>query len=69
MVDCPYCGKKLDPLGVVVRATMLLDSTIGYSKVEEIEETIEYYCPECGADLDFDSADELVKSMEELLSA
>jgi len=68
MVDCPYCGKKLDPLGVVVRATMFLDSTTGYSPVNEIEETLEYYCPECGADLDFDSADELAKSMEENLS-
>lgn len=68
MKVCSYCGKELTAIGVVVRAIMLLDSITGYSDVEEVEETIDYYCPECGVALDFDSADELAKSIEESLS-
>ena len=68
MKVCPYCNKELTTLGLVVRATMLLDSMIGYSDVEEVEETIGYYCPECGADLDFDKArqlaDEIVDELD-----
>lgn len=59
MKVCPYCNKELATLGVIVRATMLLDSMTGYSPIEEVEETIGYYCPECGADLDFDKASQL----------
>lgn len=69
MKTCPYCNKELTTLGVVVRATMLLDSTTGYSSVEEVEDTIGYYCPECGADLDFDKASELANEMVEELES
>ena len=67
MNTCPYCGKKLSTLGVIVRATMLLDSTSGYSAVEDVEETVGYYCPECGAELDFEKASQLADEMVEAL--
>ena len=69
MKTCPYCNKELTTLGVVVRATMLLNSTTGYSAVEDVEETIGYYCPECGADLDFDKASQLADEMIEELES
>lgn len=69
MKTCPYCNKELHTLGVVVRATMLLNSTTGYSDVEDVEETIGYYCPECGADLDFDKASQLADEMIEELES
>lgn len=64
---CPYCNKELTTLGVVVSATMLLDSMTGYSSIEDVEETIGYYCPECGAELDFDKARELENDIVEEL--
>jgi len=67
MKTCPYCNKELSTLGVVVCATMLLDSITGYSSVQEVEDTIGYYCPDCGADLDFDKASELANEMVEEL--
>lgn len=65
MKDCPYCSKELKALGVVVRATQILTPEDGYSSVEDIEDVIEYYCPECGSTLDFDQAKELADAMVE----
>jgi hypothetical protein len=46
---------------------MLLDSTSGYSAVEDVEETIGYYCVDCGAELDFEKASQLADEMVEAL--
>ncbi len=67
MNKCPYCNKEIESLGVVVRATMTLDSKMGYSSVEDIEETVGYYCVECGAELDFEKASQLADEMVERL--
>ena len=67
MNKCPYCSKEIESLGVVVKATMTLDSKIGYSSVEDIEETVGYYCVECGAELDFEKASQLADEMVERL--
>ena len=69
MKMCPYCGKNLTQLGVVVKATMLLDSRMGYSAVEDVEETIGYYCVECGAELDFEKASQLADAMVDALES
>lgn len=67
---CPYCNKEIETLGVVVKATMTLDARSGYSSVEDVEETIGYYCVDCGAELDFEMAsqlaDELVEEYEKI---
>ena len=67
MNSCPYCHKELSSLGVVVKATMTLDSISGYSAVEDVEETIGYYCVECGAELDFEKASQLADEMVDAL--
>ena len=56
---CPYCNKDITELGVIVRATQLLSPVTGYSSIEEIEETLGYYCPECGKTLDEEFGKEL----------
>lgn len=63
MTHCPYCSKELESLGAVVRATQILTPELGWSSIQEIEETVEYYCPECGCTLDFDQASELADAM------
>ena len=49
------CGHDLynDGLGVISAARQTLDTTMGWSGVEEIEEPISYYCPGCGSEIDF----------------
>ena len=51
---CPNCNTELDELGVVVQATMTLSPVTGYSSVEEVEDTLAYYCTQCGETLDYD---------------
>lgn len=58
MTNCPHCHKPIDELGLVVQATQTL-SPEGYSPIEEIEHTIEYYCPRCGNTLPTPLAQEL----------
>ena len=59
MTNCPHCHKPLYELGLVVQATQILSPITGYSHIEEIEHTIEYYCPRCGNTLPTDLAQEL----------
>lgn len=64
MTHCPYCMKEIKELGVVVKGTMTLSPTEGYSSVEEVEETLGYFCIDCGADLDFEKAKEVADQIE-----
>ena len=59
MTNCPHCHKSLSELGLVVQATQTLSPMEGYSPIEEIEHTIEYYCPSCGNTLPTELAQEL----------
>jgi len=63
---CPSCGKKLDDIGVCVRAQIHFDTlNAEYSSVEEIEGTDSYYCPECGNDLPFEETDKFIEEVGE----
>lgn len=63
MTHCPYCSKELDELGAIVQATQILTPEIGWSSIQDIEDVLGYYCPKCGATLDFENASELADSM------
>lgn len=63
MKTCPYCNKDIKQLGVVVQATLTLDPINGFSSVQEVEDTLGYYCTECGATLDFEKAAKLADEM------
>lgn len=60
---CPHCNAELDELGIVVQAKQFVNATTGYSRVEDIEETLGYFCPNCGNGLDYDFADDLAEAM------
>ena len=60
---CPNCNTELDELGVVVQATMTLSPITGYSSVEDVEDTLAYYCPQCGETLDYDYGQRVADAM------
>lgn len=66
-MKCPHCNKELYSIGTVVRATQYFDVDLKeYSGIKDIEETIEYYCPECGNELPFEEIyDYIDKLLEE----
>lgn len=65
-MKCPICHKELYEIGTVVQATQLFNIEVKqYSGVEEIEETIGYYCPECGADLPTEETEEYINNLLE----
>ena len=57
---CPVCGKNIEELGVVIRATQLLDLKKGkYTDIVDVEKTLSYYCPKCGEDINYGYASEV----------
>lgn len=60
---CPNCNTELDELGVVVQATMTLSPITGYSSVEDVEDTLAYYCPQCGETLDYEYGQSVADAM------
>ena len=77
MPICPKCHKKIDCLrevrSGVEKGEMFFDEEGGYIywRNEEFEsdgDVLEYYCPECDKELDFDEqeAEEFLKRKDEL---
>lgn len=63
---CPLCHKTLNDIGVVSKATHTFNiESAEYSSIDNIEETIEYYCPACGDTLPFSFTDDFIKEVEE----
>lgn len=66
-MQCPHCNKPITNLGVVVQATLTFSPQIGYSSIEDIEDTLSYYCLDCGTTLPFKEADQMVYEASEKL--
>ena len=61
---CPFCGEYLgNGLGVLSKSTQVLKRG-GFYTSADVEETEGYYCPECGADLDWTFADKIAIKLE-----
>jgi predicted RNA-binding Zn-ribbon protein involved in translation (DUF1610 family) len=60
--ECPLCHEILDDIGVVSKATHTFNiKSKKYSEIEDIEDTIEYYCPKCGDTLPYNFTDNFIK--------
>ena len=63
MKQCPYCKQELETLGVIIKGLMTLDSVSGYSSVNDVEDTLGYYCTSCGNELDFEFGREIADNI------
>lgn len=55
-IKCPHCGAEIRKLGAVVKTFGWYDKEGVYYDVE-FNETLEYYCDECGETLPNEIAD------------
>lgn len=61
MKTCPHCGKLITALGVEVSATMRLDPVLGYSSIEDVLGTNDFFCLDCGNSFDFSFGEAIEK--------
>lgn len=54
-IKCPICGEDIKQLGLIVKAIQVLDED-GYEPVEEVVDTIGYFCVNCGNELSEEQA-------------
>lgn len=61
--ECPHCGWRLTiGLGVVSKCTQIMTEN-GFDSLD-IEETLGYYCPDCGGDISRELGERIQNELE-----